>query len=129
MDDDSGTRKHSATRVDECIVEIISDSGEGAQTAGQMFGTVSAKMGNGVWTVEIIPCGDRTARAEPAGASGIRIRWVRHGHQLGRRAELVVAFNEQVLMGTRSCSWRVPSRAPTSCWRTSGASTRTHALP
>jgi len=42
-------------RISDHIVEIISDSGEGAQTAGQMFGTVSAKMGNGVWTVEIIP--------------------------------------------------------------------------
>ena len=40
------------TIVDSHIVEIVSDSGEGAQTAGQMFGTVSAKMGNSVWTVE-----------------------------------------------------------------------------
>ena len=46
-----------ALRIDEHIVEIISDSGEGAQTAGQTFGAVSAKMGNGVWTVEIIPAG------------------------------------------------------------------------
>ncbi|MBD3333974.1 MAG: hypothetical protein GF355_00485, partial [Candidatus Eisenbacteria bacterium] len=42
-------------RIDEHIVEIVSDSGEGAQKAGQTFGMVSAKMGNGVWTVEIIP--------------------------------------------------------------------------
>jgi hypothetical protein len=41
-------------RIPEQIVEIVSDSGEGAQTAGQLFGTVCAKMGNGLWTVEII---------------------------------------------------------------------------
>ena len=44
-----------ATRVREHTVEIVSDSGEGAQKCGQIFGAVSAKMGNGVWTVEIIP--------------------------------------------------------------------------
>ena len=45
----------SAQSVPQHIVEIVSDSGEGAQTCGQMFGTISAKMGNGIWTVEIIP--------------------------------------------------------------------------
>ena len=34
--------------VQQHIVEFVSDSGEGAQTAGQMFGAVSARMGNGV---------------------------------------------------------------------------------
>ena len=33
-------------RVAEHIVEFVSDSGEGAQTAGQLFGTVCALMGN-----------------------------------------------------------------------------------
>lgn len=42
-------------RVHEHTVEIVSDPGEGAQKCGQIFGAVSAKMGNGVWTVEIIP--------------------------------------------------------------------------
>ena len=41
--------------VEEHIAEFVSDAGEGAQTVGQIFGTVSARMGNGVWTVEIIP--------------------------------------------------------------------------
>ena len=36
-------------------VEVVSDPGEGAQRCGQLFGTISAKMGNGVWTVEITP--------------------------------------------------------------------------
>ena len=42
-------------RPSQHTVEIVSDSGEGAQKCGQIFGTVSAKMGNGVWTVDIIP--------------------------------------------------------------------------
>ena len=42
-------------RVPEHTVEIVSDSGEGAQKCAQIFATVSAKMGNGVWTVELIP--------------------------------------------------------------------------
>jgi 2-oxoglutarate ferredoxin oxidoreductase subunit alpha len=37
-----------ARTINECIVEIVSDSGEGAQKAGQTFGIISARMGNGV---------------------------------------------------------------------------------
>ena len=82
------------------IVEIISDSGEGAQKAGQGFGTVSAKMGNGVWTVEIIPAEIQPPARSIAGASGNRIRLgskpINNG---GDQADLVIAFNEQVLLG------------------------------
>ena len=46
-------RKHTV-ELSEHIVEVISDSGEGAQKCAQSFATVAAKMGNGVWTVEII---------------------------------------------------------------------------
>ena len=60
--------------IDEHIVEIVSDSGEGAQKAGQTFGTVCAKMGNGVWTVEIIPAEIQPPARSIAGASGNRIR-------------------------------------------------------
>ena len=87
-------------RVDERIVEIVSDSGEGAQRAGQIFGTVSAKMGNGVWTVEIIPAEIKPPARSPAGASGIRVRFGSHKiTNMGDEADLVVAFNEQVLYG------------------------------
>ena len=61
--------------IEEHIVEIVSDSGEGAQKAGQTFGNISAKMGNGVWTVEIIPAEIKPPARSPAGASGIRIRF------------------------------------------------------
>jgi 2-oxoglutarate/2-oxoacid ferredoxin oxidoreductase subunit alpha len=81
-------------------VEVVSDPGEGAQKCGQLFGVVSAKMGNGVWTVEIIPAEIQPPPRDPAGASGIRIRigtdpvtnW-------GDATDIVIAFNEQVLLG------------------------------
>ena len=90
-------------KADEHIIEILSDSGEGAQTAGQMFATMSAKAGNSVWTVEIIPAEiEPPARSAP-GASGNRIRVGSFDiTNAGDEAELVVAFNEQVLMGGMS---------------------------
>ncbi len=84
--------------VPEQIVEIVSDSGEGAQTAGQLFGTACAKMGNGVWTVEIIPAEIEPPARSTAGASGVRIRFgTRPVTNMGDAADLVVAFNEQVI--------------------------------
>ncbi|MCB1035076.1 MAG: 2-oxoacid:acceptor oxidoreductase family protein, partial [Acidobacteria bacterium] len=91
---------HPRKRVHEQIVEIVSDSGEGAQKAGQIFGTVCAKMGNGVWTVEIIPAEIKPPARSRAGASGIRIRFGDHRiTNMGDEADLVIAFNEQVLYG------------------------------
>ena len=82
------------------IVEVVSDSGEGAQKCGQSFATIGAKMGNGIWTVEIIPAEIQPPARSIEGASGIRIRMgsddVTNG---GDEADLVVAFNEQVLLG------------------------------
>jgi len=84
----------------EHIVEVISDSGEGAQRCGQSLGSIAARMGNGIWTVEIIPAEIRPPARSVAGASGIRIRIgagpVTNGGDL---TDLVVAFNEQVLLG------------------------------
>ncbi len=88
-----------ATRLAEHTIEIVSDSGEGAQKCGQIFGAVSAKMGNGVWTVEIIPAEIQPPPRIPEGASGYRIRlgagtvtnW-------GDATNLALAFNEQVLV-------------------------------
>ena len=87
-------------QLDTHVIEVLSDPGEGAQKCGQIFATVSAKMGNGVWTVEIIPAEIQPPARDPAGASGNRIRignarvtnW-------GDATNLVVAFNEQVLLG------------------------------
>lgn len=88
------------TILTDTVVEIVSDAGEGAQKAGQSFATVSAKMGNGIWTVEIIPADIQPPSRDPAGASGIRIRL---GSQeitnMGDKVDLIVAFNEQSLLG------------------------------
>jgi 2-oxoglutarate ferredoxin oxidoreductase subunit alpha len=84
--------------VDQHIVEFVSDSGEGAQTAGQIFGAAMAKTGRGVWTVEIIPAEIEPPYRSKAGASGNRVR-VGQGvvTNMGDTADMVVAFNEQVL--------------------------------
>jgi 2-oxoglutarate/2-oxoacid ferredoxin oxidoreductase subunit alpha len=86
-------------RLSEHTVEIVSDSGEGAQKCGQIFGAVSAKMGNGAWTVEIIPAEIQPPPRIPAGASGNRIRFGSGPvTNWGDRTNLVIAFNEQVLL-------------------------------
>jgi len=85
-------------QVDQHIVEIVSDSGEGAQKCGQVLGLVSGKMGNGVWTVEIIPAEIQPPARDIQGASGIRVRMgSRYMTNMGDEADIVVAFNEQVL--------------------------------
>ena len=96
-------------RVPEHTVEIVSDSGEGAQKCGQIFAAVSAKMGNGVWTVEIIPAEVQPPARVPEGASGNRIR-IGTGPvtNWGDVTNLVVAFNEQVLLARH----RVGALAP-----------------
>jgi 2-oxoglutarate ferredoxin oxidoreductase subunit alpha len=89
-----------AQRLAEHIVEVISDSGEGAQRCGQSLAAIAARSGNGIWTVEIIPAEIQPPARSIAGASGIRIRIgsqrVTNG---GDETDLVVAFNEQVLLG------------------------------
>ena len=92
--------KDSTVTLKDSIVEIISDSGEGAQRCGQSFGSIAARMGNGIWTTEIIPAEIRPPARSVAGASGNRIRigsrYITNG---GDQTDLVVAFNEQVLLG------------------------------
>ena len=93
-------RAKPAVTLKEHIVEIISDSGEGAQRCGQSLGSIAARMGNGIWTVEIIPAEIRPPARSVAGASGNRIRIgagrITNG---GDETDLVIAFNEQVLLG------------------------------
>ncbi|MCP4006598.1 MAG: 2-oxoacid:acceptor oxidoreductase subunit alpha [bacterium] len=90
----------AAETLAEHVVEIVSDSGEGAQKCGQSFATIAARMGNGIWTVEIIPAEIQPPARSVAGASGNRVRLgsgpITNG---GDAADLVVAFNEQVLLG------------------------------
>src|SRR6187455_86632 len=96
----SATPQREAQTIAEHIVEVISDSGEGAQRCGQALGAIAARTGNGIWTTEIIPAEIQPPARSVAGASGIRIRIgskrVTNG---GDETDLVVAFNEQVLLG------------------------------
>jgi len=79
--------------------EVISDAGEGAQKAGQGFGALSAKMGNGAWTVEIIPAEIEPPPRTPGSASGVRIRIGQKDiTNMGDAAGIAIAFNEQVLL-------------------------------
>lgn len=100
INQNGGPGARATTQLKEHIVEIISDSGEGAQKCGQSFGSIVARTGNGVWTVEIIPAEIRPPARSVAGASGNKIRFgskrVTNG---GDETDLVVAFNEQVLLG------------------------------
>jgi len=93
------SRKKAVTLA-EHIVEVISDSGEGAQRCGQSLGAIAARMGNGIWTVEIIPAEIQPPARSVAGASGIRVRiGARRVTNGGDETDLAVAFNEQVLLG------------------------------
>jgi 2-oxoglutarate ferredoxin oxidoreductase subunit alpha len=84
--------------IEEHILEIVSDSGEGAQTCGQMFADLCARNGYGVWTVEIIPAEIEPPSRSRAGASGNRIRFgTKPVTNAGDCASLVVTLNEQVL--------------------------------
>ena len=98
--DPTSLGRRDAVTLSEHIVEVISDSGEGAQRCGQSLAAIAAKMGNGIWTVEIIPAEIQPPARSVAGASGNRIRIgskeVTNG---GDEVDLVVAFNEQVLIG------------------------------
>jgi len=89
-----------AETLSEHIVEVISDSGEGAQRCGQSLGAIAARTGNGIWTTEIIPAEIQPPARSVAGASGIRIRiGTKRVTNGGDETDLVVAFNEQVLLG------------------------------
>jgi 2-oxoglutarate ferredoxin oxidoreductase subunit alpha len=97
---DVAKKERPRQKIKEHIVEIVSDSGEGAQKAAQTFGSLCAKMGNGVWTVEIIPAEIKPPSRSQAGASGNRIRFgTDYITNQGDQADLVVGFNEQVLYG------------------------------
>ena len=96
----AGASSVPVMQLKEHIVEIISDSGEGAQRCRQSLGSIAARLGNGIWTTEIIPAEIRPPARSVAGASGNRIRigaqYITNG---GDQTDLVVAFNEQVLLG------------------------------
>jgi 2-oxoglutarate ferredoxin oxidoreductase subunit alpha len=85
--------------VSEHTVEIITNSGEGAQKCAQIFGQTCAKMGNGVWTVEIIPAEIEPPHHTVTSTSGNIIRFGTNKiTNWGDQSKLAIAFNEQVLL-------------------------------
>jgi 2-oxoglutarate/2-oxoacid ferredoxin oxidoreductase subunit alpha len=93
-------RRRPVTVLDQHVVDIVSDSGEGAQKCGQSFAGIAARTGNGIWTIEIIPAEIQPPARSIEGASGNRTRIASHAIRTGGdAADLVVAFNEQVLLG------------------------------
>jgi 2-oxoglutarate ferredoxin oxidoreductase subunit alpha len=87
------------TEVAEHTVEIITNSGEGAQKCAQIFGQTCAKMGNGVWTVEIIPAEIEPPHHTVTSTSGNIIRFgTEKVTNWGDQSKLAIAFNEQVLL-------------------------------
>ena len=85
--------------VPEHTVEIITNSGEGAQKCAQIFGQTCAKMGNGVWTVEIIPAEIEPPHHTVTSTSGNIIRFGKDKiTNWGDQSKLAIAFNDQVLL-------------------------------
>ncbi len=85
--------------VKEHILEIVSDAGEGAQKAGEVFAKTAARMGNGLWTEAIIPAEIQPPAHGVRSSSGIRIRFgsdfVSNGGDL---TNLALVFNEMSLL-------------------------------
>ena len=89
----------NVNEVSEHTVEIITNSGEGAQKCAQIFGAVCAKMGNGVWTVEIIPAEIEPPHHTVTSTSGNIIRFGTDKiTNWGDQSKLAIAFNDQVLL-------------------------------
>lgn len=83
----------------EHIIEFVSDSGEGAQKAANSFSKASGIMGNGLWTIEIIPAEISPPPHTTGCASGNRIR-LEKGKvtNAGDLANTVFAFNEMAFL-------------------------------
>lgn len=92
-------------KVKEHIVEIVSDSGEGAQKAATSFAQACGRMGNGLWTVEIIPSEIQPPPHTVGAASGNRIRFAERTYvsNAGDQANVIVAFNEMALLSRVQC--------------------------
>ena len=84
-------RAKTVTTLAEHIVEIISDSGEGAQRCGQSMGAIAARSGYGVWTVEIIPA----EGSSPSPSRGTTM--------VSRRLD--ISARRRATASRRSCGW------------------------
>lgn len=97
--DQATTIETSVMDIPEHTVEIITNSGEGAQKCAQIFGQTCAKMGNGVWTVEIIPAEIEPPSHTVTSTSGNIIRFGSEKvTNWGDKSKLAIAFNDQVCL-------------------------------
>ena len=95
----------TVNEVSEHTVEIITNSGEGAQKCAQIFGQTCAKMGNGVWTVEIIPAEIEPPHHTVTSTSGNIIRFgTEKITNWGDQSKLAIAFNDQVCLSRHRLS-------------------------
>ena len=90
---------HRVIEIREHILEVVCDAGEGAQKAANALAHTSAKMGNYLWTVEIIPAEIQPPPHSVGSTSGQRIRLGRDPiTNGGNLTNLVFAFNEMSLL-------------------------------
>ena len=95
--------KIEVTELPEHTVEIVTNSGEGAQKCAQIFGQTCAKMGNGVWTVEIIPAEIEPPSRHVTSTSGNIIRFgTEKVSNWGDQSKLVIAFTDWPQEGQKS---------------------------
>ena len=96
---ETATGHTDVIEVPEHTVEIITNSGEGAQKCAQIFGQTCAKMGNGVWTVENIPAEIEPPHHTVTSTSGNILRFgTEKITNWGDQSKLAIAFNDQVLL-------------------------------
>ena len=92
-------KDRQVTQAKMTTLEIVSDPGEGAQKCAQTFGAVSAKMGNGVWTVEIIPAEVQPPPDFPPAPAETESESDPSPSRIGEtNPRVIVALNEQVLL-------------------------------
>ena len=92
-------RKKNVIAVSEHTVEILTNSGEGAQKCAPIFGQTCAPMGHGVWTVEIIPAEIEPPHHTVTSTSGNIIRFgTEKVTNWGDQSKLAIAFNDQVCL-------------------------------
>lgn len=98
-EDPGRSATHKVIPLEEHIIEIVCDAGEGAQKSGNALAHTSAKMGNSLWTVEIIPAEIQPPPHSVGSTSGLRLRLgskeITNG---GNLTNLVFAFNEMSLL-------------------------------
>jgi len=97
--DSPANSNRKVTEVSEHTIEVITNSGEGAQKCATIFGQTCAKMGNGVWTVEIIPAEIEPPHHTVTSTSGNIVRFGTNKiTNWGDQSKLAIAFNDQVCL-------------------------------